>query len=128
MGHRERLAREFPINQINSSPLTQYQTLLLPVCFANIKEKTYYLFGIANVLSIPMVYCLYPESNQRTLEEMDLLFAADSPWNWAAEANFERLKLENPDIVHNAQRGQGVDVEAIDEKHYPSHTEGISRL
>ena len=46
------------------------QTLLLPVCFANIVEKTYYLFGIANVLSIPIVWALYPESNQRTLEEM----------------------------------------------------------
>lgn len=80
--------------------------MLLPVCFQHIGEKTYYLFGIANVLSIPFVWALYPESNQRTLEEMDLLFAADSPWNWVAEANFEKLKLENPDIVHNAQHGR----------------------
>ena len=48
------------------------------MCFANIHEKTYYLFGIANALSIPMVWAFYPESNQRTLEEMDLLFASDS--------------------------------------------------
>jgi hypothetical protein len=81
------------------------------VAFKNIGEKTYYLFGIANVLSIPIVWAFYPESNQRTLEEMDLLFAADSPWNWAAEANFEKLKLENPDIVHDAQRAQRVDLE-----------------
>jgi len=43
---------------------------------------------------------LYPETNQRTLEEVDLLFAAKSPWNWVAEANFERLKAENPQIAH----------------------------
>jgi len=72
-----------------------------------------------------MVWALYPESNQRTLEEMDLLFAADSPWNWAAEANFEKLKLENPDIVHDAARGKRVDVDAINEKDYPSHQEGM---
>ena len=84
------------------------QTLLLPVCFANIGEKTYYLFGIANALSIPFVWALYPESNQRTLEEMDLLFAANTPWVWDAEKNFERLKVERPDIVHSAQHGENV--------------------
>ena len=27
-----------------------------------------YIFGIANVITIPMVWALYPETNQRTLE------------------------------------------------------------
>ena len=76
----------------------------------------------ANALSIPIVWALYPESNQRTLEEMvslnritadpqDLLFAADVPWNWAAEANYKKLKAEHPEIVHNAKRGENVAVE-----------------
>lgn len=49
---------------------------------------------------------------------MNLLFAADSPWNWEAEKNYEILKAENPDLVRAAQRGKsvsgssGVDVEA----------------
>jgi hypothetical protein len=51
-----------------------FQTLLIPVMFNKIQEKTLYIFGIANVITIPMVWALYPESNQRTLEEMDLLF------------------------------------------------------
>lgn len=42
----------------------------------------------------PTVYALYPESNQRTLEEMDLLFAAPTPWAWDAEKTFARLKEE----------------------------------
>ncbi len=50
------------------------QTLLLPVCFQKIGEKTYYLFGIANALSIPIVWAFYPESNQRTLEEVSRSF------------------------------------------------------
>lgn len=74
--------------------------------FSKIQEKTLYIFGIANIISIPMVWALYPESNQRTLEEMDLLFAADTPWNWDAEAKFKQLKEENPDIVHAAAHGQ----------------------
>lgn len=30
--------------------------------------------------------------SQRTLEEVNLLFAADSPFNWEAEKNYARLK------------------------------------
>ncbi len=40
------------------------------------------------------MWALYPESNQRTLEEMDLLFAAPTPWSWDAEKTFARLKEE----------------------------------
>ena len=60
------------------------------------------------MITIPMVWALYPESNQRTLEEMDLLFAADTPWNWDAEESFKLLREENPDIVHAATQGHSV--------------------
>ncbi|KAL8731504.1 MAG: hypothetical protein Q9166_003350 [cf. Caloplaca sp. 2 TL-2023] len=80
-------------------------TLLCPVMFKAIKENTYYVFAAANVITIPMVWALYPESNQRTLEEMNLVFAADSIWNWDAERNFKILKEQNPELVQAAQRG-----------------------
>lgn len=73
-----------------------------------IQEKTLYIFGIANVITIPMVWALYPESNQRTLEEMDLLFAADTPWVWDAEKKFRELKAENPEIANAAAHGRAV--------------------
>lgn len=76
--------------------------------FSKIEEKTFYVFGITNVISIPIVWALYPESNQRTLEEMDLLFASDSWWNWDAEKNFARLKAENPDLVMTNNRGMSI--------------------
>ncbi|KAL8721843.1 MAG: hypothetical protein Q9225_001557 [Loekoesia sp. 1 TL-2023] len=85
-----------------------WTTLLLPTMFKNISEKTFYVFGACNFISIPIVWAFYPESNQRTLEEMDLLFAADSWWNWDAERTFARLKEENPDLVQAAQRHQSV--------------------
>ncbi|KAL2060873.1 hypothetical protein VTL71DRAFT_8925 [Oculimacula yallundae] len=87
-------------------------TLLCPVMFSAIDEKTLYIFAISNVITIPMVWALYPESNQRTLEEMDLLFAAKTPWVWDAEKNFKRLKAEHPEIVSAASEGRTVrDVE-----------------
>lgn len=85
-----------------------WTVLLIPIIFSKIEEKTFYVFGATNAISIPIVWALYPESNQRTLEEMDLLFASDSWWNWDAEKNFARLKEENPDLVIGAQRGQSI--------------------
>lgn len=92
-------------------------TLLCPVMFEAVGSYTLFIFAACNILTIPMVWALYPESNQRTLEEMNLLFAADSPWNWEAEKNYAILKAENPGLVQAAQRGKsvgsasGVDVE-----------------
>jgi MFS family permease len=87
------------------------QTLLLPVCFQHIGEKTYYLFGIANAIAISIVWAFYPESNQRTLEEMDLLFADPTPWNWRAEANFARLSQEHPELARHNARASVEDIE-----------------
>lgn len=83
-------------------------TLLCPVMFNAIGEKTLYIFGACNVIAIPMVWALYPESNQRTLEEMDLLFAAPTPWVWDAEKTFAKLKAERPDLLEAAHCGQRV--------------------
>jgi hypothetical protein len=86
--------------------------LLYPIMFNHIGEKTLYIFVISNVITIPMVWALCPESNQRTLEEMDLLFAAKTPWVWDAEKNFARLKAEHPEIARAAHSGKIVqDVE-----------------
>ncbi len=77
--------------------------------FGALGENTLHIFGACNILAIPIVWALYPESNQRTLEEMDLLFAADTPWNWDAEATFARLKQERPELAQAAhpQPGSG---------------------
>jgi hypothetical protein len=81
--------------------------------FSSIGEKTLYIFAISNVITIPMVWALYPESNQRTLEDMDLLFAAETPWVWDAERTFARLKAENPGYIETAGRKNGLlDAEA----------------
>jgi hypothetical protein len=74
--------------------------------FNHIGEKTLYIFAISDIITIPMVWALYPESNQRTLEGMDLLFAAKNPWVWDAEKNFARLKAEHPEIAHAARSGK----------------------
>ncbi|KAL8347644.1 hypothetical protein RB601_002980 [Gaeumannomyces tritici] len=90
-------------------------TLLCPVMFKAIGENTLHIFGACNFIALPIVWALYPESNQRTLEEMDLLFAAPTPWVWDAERTFARLQEERPGLVVGGgarqDRRKAVDVE-----------------
>ncbi|GAA6008784.1 uncharacterized protein JCM10292_004670 [Rhodotorula paludigena] len=67
-------------------------TLLVPVMFANIKENALYIFGIANIVAIAAVWAFYPETANRTLEEIDFLFFSKSPFVWHAEAEYRRHK------------------------------------
>ena len=69
-------------------------TLLNPVMFNRIGENTLHIFGAINFLSIPLIWAFYPETANRTLEEMDYLFMSDSPFVWDEEENFRRMKEE----------------------------------
>jgi len=72
--------------------------------FKAIGEKTLYIFAACNAITIPMVWAFYPETNQRTLEEINLVFASDSIWNWEAERRFKILKELNTELVQAADR------------------------
>lgn len=93
---------------IVSPPLLVHSwlTLLNPVMFSRIGENTLHIFGAINFLSIPMVWALYPETANRTLEEMDLLFTSKSPWVWDEEAHFKKLQAERPELEHVRSGGQ----------------------
>lgn len=73
--------------------------------------------GIANAISIPIVWAFYPETNQRTLEQIDFLFSGDQPWNWVAEKNFARLSKERPALAHDIHRNISKDEEGAAEFH-----------
>jgi hypothetical protein len=49
-----------------------------PVGIANIGSKTYFIFMAINLACIPIVYLFYPETKQRTLEDMEVLFNRNS--------------------------------------------------
>ncbi|KAJ5953544.1 hypothetical protein N7454_000440 [Penicillium verhagenii] len=48
--------------------------MITPVAFANIGYKTYVIFAVINAFIVPVVYFFFPETTNRSLEEMDMLF------------------------------------------------------
>ncbi|KAF4547429.1 Sugar (and other) transporter-like protein 27 [Elsinoe fawcettii] len=65
-------------------------SLLVPIMFAGIEEKTFYVFGAAMLLYIPIIYAFFPETSGRTLEAIDFLFASKSPFTWNEEKEFAK--------------------------------------
>jgi hypothetical protein len=65
-----------------------------------IREKTLYVFACASLVMAVIFWAVYPETANRTLEEMDLLFSSDSIWVWNAETALAAARLENPELVH----------------------------
>lgn len=48
---------------------------VLPTMTASIGPWTFFLFAIANVLFLPVIYFFYPETGGRSLEELDVVYA-----------------------------------------------------
>jgi hypothetical protein len=49
------------------------------------KNRTYFLFFIPSLIWIPIIYLLYPETSNRSLESIEALFATRSPFSWEIE-------------------------------------------
>ncbi|PCG92565.1 Major facilitator superfamily domain, general substrate transporter [Penicillium occitanis (nom. inval.)] len=60
-------------------------TLVNPIMFATMENRTYFLFFGLNLIWIPIVYLLYPETSNRSLESIEALFATRSPFSWEME-------------------------------------------
>jgi hypothetical protein len=63
-------------------------TLANPSIFANLQNRAYFLFAGLNLLWVGVVYLFYPETKDRSLEAINVLFIPTSPFNWAAERSW----------------------------------------
>lgn len=73
--------------------------LVNPVMFGKLQNRTYFLFAGLNLLWIPVVYLLYPETAGRSLESIEALFSTKSPFNWHMEEAYRKASnLPNKDV------------------------------
>jgi len=100
-------------------------TLLNPVMFSSIHENTLHVFGAINFLTIPMIWAFYPETANRTLEEMDHLFMSESPFVWDEEAYFRKWKEEGEPAQMN-KRAPVPETDEVDLKVDESQNEKVA--
>ncbi|RLV95949.1 Sugar transporter STL1 [Spathaspora sp. JA1] len=58
--------------------------MITPIAFESIDYYTYTIFAVINLLMVPTVYYIYPETAGRSLEEMDKIFElsnTSTPWD-----------------------------------------------
>ncbi|OOQ83646.1 putative mfs monosaccharide protein [Penicillium brasilianum] len=91
-------------------------TLLIPIMLANIGYGTFILFACFNIIAIPAVYFIYPETNGRSLEEMNLLFASPSLLVKANKREYDRMLIEAGGNIAVAERRlfESVDAETME--------------
>lgn len=77
-------------------------SLATPNMFAALGPYAFFIFAVFNLFAVGIVFCFYPETSCRTLEEIDFLFASKSPFVWETEKRFRELKAE-----HGWQGGDG---------------------
>jgi len=53
-------------------------TFVIPIMLDRLGWVTFILFGVFNIIAIPVIYYIYPEVAGKTLEEVNLLFTSDS--------------------------------------------------
>lgn len=73
-------------------------SLAAPKMFGALGPEAFYIHAGFNLFAVAFVYCFYPETCNRTLEEIDLLFASSSPFVWETEKRFRELKVEHAEL------------------------------
>lgn len=56
-----------------------WTTLVNPIIFGILENRTYFLFAALNLLWIPIIFTFYPETPGRSLESIDTMFSTSSP-------------------------------------------------
>jgi hypothetical protein len=79
-------------------------TLVIPSMFSALGWKTLVVFGCFNFVSLPLVFFFFPETLGRSLEEVNLLFAAETPYVSANEKEYRHRLAEASGDVTVAER------------------------
>jgi hypothetical protein len=85
---------------------------IIPYLVATVTFYTLFLYSILNFLILFPIYFFYVETAKRSLEDMDELFAAESPYFKAAERHFAMIQEQKRSEFQN----QKPDVEVLEQR------------
>ncbi|KAI9312609.1 general substrate transporter [Dichotomocladium elegans] len=89
---------------------------ITPPMLAGIGWRTFFLFGALNFLAIPIVWALYPETANKTLEELDVIFSTRSLLVWEAEKELRQRGID-PDNPLGHRTGRYANSDEAEKQH-----------
>lgn len=84
-----------------------FVVMITPVLVNNIGWGTYLFFAIVNACFLPFIHIFYPETKQRSLEEIDLIFAKGHLENMSYVKAAKELPFLDPVGIEQMQRQYG---------------------
>jgi hypothetical protein len=81
--------------------------MITPIMIDHIKWGTYLFFAVVNACFLPFIYIYYPETKQRSLEEIDLIFAKGHLENMSYVKAAKELPFLDPRGIEQMQRRYG---------------------
>jgi hypothetical protein len=96
--------------------------MITPIMIAHIGWGTYLFFAVMNACFLPFIYIFYPETKQRSLEEIDLIFAKGHLENMSYVKAAKELPFLDPRGIEQMQIQYGF-IDSNDAK--PTYNDGI---
>jgi sugar porter (SP) family MFS transporter len=88
----------------------------IPPAMNNIGYKTFIIFGVFCVVMFVHMFLMWPETAQKTLEEIDDLFAPGAPAAWKTRVGGSRMRTEIEEIKRGEKHVPVVEtVETVDQ-------------
>jgi hypothetical protein len=81
--------------------------MITPIMIDHIGWGTYLFFAVVNASFLPFIYIFYPETKQRSLEEIDLIFAKGHLENMSYVKAAKELPFLDPRGIEQMQREYG---------------------
>ncbi|MCJ1236577.1 hypothetical protein MMC14_004558 [Varicellaria rhodocarpa] len=82
--------------------------LFIPPAFSNISWKTFIIFGVLCFGASVQAYFTYPETANKSLEEIEVMFSKGSPKPWKTKVGESRLDAQIT-AIRERQKGGSVD-------------------
>ena len=77
---------------------------IVPYLISAVTFWIFIIFALINFLMLIPIWLFYIETANRHLEDLDILFASDSPLVWRAERDFAQRELRSESVAGEGER------------------------
>lgn len=100
--------------------------LFIPPAFQNIRWRTFIVFGTLCLAGAIQFFFTYPETCQKTLEEIEFLFSHEGPHPWKTKKGSDHLDADMDNVAAAQAKGVARDsIERVAQKEKDVHHEAV---